>query len=184
MHFSHIQSILFISKIYSIVAAVSDKLRYLSTTTDILSDPPSTLQEEVVKALSSNTNPSNLWIHRCWQECLFTIKFALFNSIKIGKIHTVHLGSSCTIVRQPSCPQIIAIFRHLIRQFHSCKFMLIFTMPLSRRVPIHHSNPLPLFPWLLCTRARTLLFEIKKKKELKSLFFTYNGMKLYIFKWK
>lgn len=32
--------------------AVSDKLRYLSTTTDILSDPPSTLQEEVLKALS------------------------------------------------------------------------------------------------------------------------------------
>ncbi|XP_031624205.1 MLX-interacting protein isoform X2 [Contarinia nasturtii] len=34
--------------------AVSDKLRYLSTTTDILSDPPSTLQEEVLKAISSN----------------------------------------------------------------------------------------------------------------------------------
>lgn len=39
--------------------AVSDKLRYLSTTTDILSDPPSTLQEEVLKAISSNNNNNN-----------------------------------------------------------------------------------------------------------------------------
>jgi len=32
--------------------AVSNQLRYLSTTTDILSNPPSTLQEEVLKAIS------------------------------------------------------------------------------------------------------------------------------------
>lgn len=32
--------------------AVSNKLRYLSTTTDILSDPPSTLHEEVMKAIA------------------------------------------------------------------------------------------------------------------------------------
>lgn len=32
--------------------AVSNQLRYLSTTTDILSDPPSSLQDEVLKAIS------------------------------------------------------------------------------------------------------------------------------------
>lgn len=32
--------------------AVSNQLRYLSTTTDILSTPPSTIQEEVLKAIS------------------------------------------------------------------------------------------------------------------------------------
>lgn len=37
-----------------LVLAVSDKLRYLSTTTDLLSEPPSTLQEEVLKAISSS----------------------------------------------------------------------------------------------------------------------------------
>ncbi|XP_035779209.1 histone-lysine N-methyltransferase 2D-like isoform X2 [Anopheles albimanus] len=35
--------------------AVSNKLRQLSTTTDVLSDPPSSLQEEVLKAISTNT---------------------------------------------------------------------------------------------------------------------------------
>lgn len=34
--------------------AVSNKLRQLSTTTDILSDPPTSLQEEVVKAISTS----------------------------------------------------------------------------------------------------------------------------------
>ncbi|XP_055591465.1 MLX-interacting protein isoform X2 [Uranotaenia lowii] len=34
--------------------AVSNKLRQLSTTTDILSDPPTSLQEEVLKAISSS----------------------------------------------------------------------------------------------------------------------------------
>lgn len=33
-------------------AAVSNQLRYLSTTTDILSTPPSSLQDEVMKAIS------------------------------------------------------------------------------------------------------------------------------------
>lgn len=33
--------------------AVSNKLRQLSTTTDILSDPPTSLQEEVLKAMAS-----------------------------------------------------------------------------------------------------------------------------------
>ncbi|XP_049529710.1 uncharacterized protein LOC125948076 isoform X1 [Anopheles darlingi] len=35
--------------------AVSNKLRQLSTTTDVLSDPPSSLQEEVIKAISTNS---------------------------------------------------------------------------------------------------------------------------------
>lgn len=39
---------------FNLPSAVSDKLRYLSTTTDLLSDPPSTLQDEVLKAISSN----------------------------------------------------------------------------------------------------------------------------------
>jgi MAX-like protein X len=34
--------------------AISNKLRHLSTTTDILSDPPSTLREEVMKAIASS----------------------------------------------------------------------------------------------------------------------------------
>lgn len=41
--------------------AVSNKLRQLSTTTDILSDPPTSLQEEVMKAISTSlplTSPS------------------------------------------------------------------------------------------------------------------------------
>lgn len=52
--------LIFFSFLVHTKTAVSDKLRYLSTTTDILSDPPSTLQEEVLKAISSNKNPTNL----------------------------------------------------------------------------------------------------------------------------
>ncbi|TMW41254.1 hypothetical protein DOY81_013666, partial [Sarcophaga bullata] len=35
--------------------AVSNKLKYLSMKTDILSDPPSTLQEEVAKAVNNTS---------------------------------------------------------------------------------------------------------------------------------
>uniref|UniRef100_U5EPE1 Putative basic helix-loop-helix zip transcription factor n=1 Tax=Corethrella appendiculata TaxID=1370023 RepID=U5EPE1_9DIPT len=39
--------------------AVSNKLRHLSTTTDVLSDPPTSLQEEVIKAISNSPGNSN-----------------------------------------------------------------------------------------------------------------------------
>lgn len=35
--------------------AVSNKLKYLSMKTDILSDPPSTLKDEVAKAVYNNS---------------------------------------------------------------------------------------------------------------------------------
>ena len=37
-------------------SAVSNQLRQLSTTTDVLSDPPSSLQEEVLKAISNSSS--------------------------------------------------------------------------------------------------------------------------------
>uniref|UniRef100_A0A182PZP1 BHLH domain-containing protein n=1 Tax=Anopheles farauti TaxID=69004 RepID=A0A182PZP1_9DIPT len=40
--------------------AVSNQLRQLSTTTDVLSDPPSSLQEEVLKAISSSSSSNCL----------------------------------------------------------------------------------------------------------------------------
>uniref|UniRef100_A0A182P328 BHLH domain-containing protein n=1 Tax=Anopheles epiroticus TaxID=199890 RepID=A0A182P328_9DIPT len=43
--------------------AVSNQLRQLSTTTDVLSDPPSSLQEEVLKAIS-NSSSSNCLVPR------------------------------------------------------------------------------------------------------------------------
>lgn len=39
--------------IYFFLSAVSNKLRELSTTTDILSDNPTSLQEEAIRAISS-----------------------------------------------------------------------------------------------------------------------------------
>ena len=39
----------------SFIIAVSNKLKYLSMKTDILSDPPSTLQEEVAKAVNNTS---------------------------------------------------------------------------------------------------------------------------------
>lgn len=39
----------------NISTAVSNKLRYLSTTTDILSDPPSSIEEEVLKAVNNKS---------------------------------------------------------------------------------------------------------------------------------
>ena len=38
--------------IFEIISAVSNKLRYLSTTTDVLSENPTSLQEEVQKAVA------------------------------------------------------------------------------------------------------------------------------------
>lgn len=36
-------------------AAITNKLRYLSMTTDILADPPSSLQEEVLRAVENSS---------------------------------------------------------------------------------------------------------------------------------
>lgn len=41
---------------FSIFTAVSNKLRELSTTTDILSDNPTTLQEEVMRIVAAKSN--------------------------------------------------------------------------------------------------------------------------------
>lgn len=66
--------------------AVSDKLRYLSTTTDILSDPPSTLQEEVMKAIGISTNSNNVNSNIWWSEHHMNIHRAEMKKLEIDQL--------------------------------------------------------------------------------------------------